>query len=104
MEVFIAGVRHVAAEIEIDAGSTRHGAGYTESNRIFRREVADTLQAMDEDWIGGKQVLILVDFLRKCLDERLHAAKKIERFLESQSADADVAGHHALAADGFKEP
>src|SRR6185437_2162520 len=104
MEVFIAGVRHVPTDIEINAGSARHGAGYPQSNRILRREMADALQAMDKDWICGEQVLVLVDFLRKRLDECLHASKKIERLLQRQSANADVAGHHSLAADCFKEP
>src|SRR6185437_5059741 len=103
MELVVARVRHVAADIEIDARCTRHRTGYTQSDHIFRREMADTLQAMNEDRICGEQALVLIDFLRKYLDKRLNASKKIERLLQRQSPYADVAGHHALAADGFKE-
>ncbi len=35
--------------------------------------------------------------------KRLHAVEEIERRLHGQAADAEVAGHHALAGYGFKE-
>ncbi len=56
-----------------------------------------------KDRIAGEQIRILVDLFGKGLDEGLHAVEEIERRLHGEAADAEVAGHHALAGYGLKE-
>ena len=65
LELLVARVGHVAAEVDIDAGGAQGRAGYAERNGIGCREIADALQAIHEDWIAGEQVRIFVDFLRE---------------------------------------
>ena len=60
-------------------------------------------QPVAKNRIAGEQIRILVDLFGKGLDEGLDAIKQIERRLHGEAADAEVAGHHALAGDCLKD-
>ncbi len=79
-------------------------AGDAEGDGVFGREVADALEAADPDGIAGEQVLVLVDLGGEVVEEGAGSdSKKPERRLQRDAADAEVAGHHALAADGLED-
>ncbi len=103
LKFLVAAIRHVAAEVEIDAGGAHDGAGDAERDRILFREVANTLEPIDEDRIAGEEVGILVDLFRECLDEGLNALEESEGRLHREPADAEVAGHHPLAGHHLED-
>src|ERR1700722_7504087 len=103
LKLVVAGVGHVAAQIEIDSRGAQRRPANTERNSIGSREMTPSLEPVPEDGIAGQQVCILIDLLRESADEGLHAVEKVERWFQSKAADADVAGHHALAGHSFKE-
>ena len=55
------------------------------------------------DGVGLEQALILLNVCRKVFEEGADLVVNIPRWFQAQPADADVAGHHALAADGFED-
>ena len=59
----------------------------------------DALRAREPDAVFRQQVFILIDSRRKGLQNLLHAIQSSRRRLKRQSANAEIAGHHALAAD-----
>ena len=48
-------------------------------------------------------VFVLVDARGKALGELFHALQPAQRGLQRQPADAEIAGHHALAGNGLKD-
>ena len=50
----------------------------------------------------GQQVFVFVDAARENVDELLHALLPAARRLQRQPADAEIAGHHALAGEHFE--
>ncbi len=103
LELLVAGVGHVAAQVEVDSRGAQRGPGHSKGNGVRGRQMAHAHETVAEDGIAGEQVGVLVDLLREGADEGLHAIKEVEGRLHGQAADADVAGHHALAGYGFKE-
>ena len=103
LELFVAGVGHVAAQVPIDAASAQRRPGDAERDGVFGGEMADALGAIDPDGIAGQQVLILVDLRRHDVEQLLHALVEIDRRLHRDAADAEVGGHHALAGDVLED-
>src|SRR5207302_280755 len=102
LELLITRVRHIAPHIEIDSRSTQRRPRNPERDRIFRRQVAYPLNPVQPDGIVVQQTLVLVHLRREVLKEVANLVIKIARRLHAQTADADVAGHHALAAYRLK--
>ena len=103
LELLVAGVRHVATDVKINAGSSQWRTRYAEGDRVGTRNVADALQARVPDGVVVEQALVLGDLRREGFEEGADAVEEVEGRLHRDAADADVAGHHALAADGFED-
>ena len=61
------------------------------------------LRAADPDAVGGQQVFVLVDVAGKDVDELANRSPPPARRFQGQPADAEVAGHHALAAEHLED-
>ena len=61
LELLVAGVGHVAAQVPVDAARAQRRSGDAERDGVCGGEVADALEAADPDGIAGEQVLVLVD-------------------------------------------
>ena len=57
----------------------------------------------EPDRILLQQIVVLVDFARKRVDELADDLLPAARRFQRHAADADVAGHHALAGEHFEE-
>ena len=64
---------------------------------------AHALQPSHPDGVAGEQALVLVDLGGHVVEEGLDRLEKALRRLQCQTADAEVAGHHALAADRLED-
>src|SRR6202000_596819 len=103
LELLVAGVGHVAAQIPVHARGAEGWPGDAESDAVLGAEMPYPFEAADPDGVAGKQILVFVDLLGKDLDELLNAIEEIERRLEGQASDAEVGGHHALPGDGLED-
>src|SRR6185312_9831436 len=103
LELLIAGVRHVTAQIPVHAGGAQRRAGDSEGDGVFRAQRTHALEAAHPDGVAGKQALVLVNSTRKGLQQLLNAAEEVERRLQRETAHAEVRGHHALSADGLED-
>ena len=61
------------------------------------------LGAAGPDAVVGEQVFVLVDAAGEDVNELPDARGPTARRLERQPADAEIAGHHALAAEHFED-
>jgi hypothetical protein len=87
----------------LQAGGAQHGPGDAQVEHVFERDVADALGAAGPDAVAGEQFLVLVDARGKDVDEVLHALLPAARVRQRQSADAEVAGHHALPGEHLED-
>ena len=65
--------------------------------------IADTLQAVDPDGVAREQVFVLVDLPGKMFRKVLNLLVEDRAAAPGEAADAEVAGHHALAGDGLED-
>ena len=79
------------------------GPGDSQVQHVLERNHADALGAAHPDAVVGEQVFVLVDAAGEDVDERLDALVPAARRLQGQPANAEVAGHHALAAEHFED-
>src|SRR5271166_777222 len=103
LELLVARVRHVTAQVPVDARCTSRWSGYAERDGVFGAEMADTFEAIDPDGIAGEEILILIDFFRQGLDELLNPAEQINGRLQCKPSDAKIGRHHALAGDMLED-
>ena len=61
LELLVAGVRHVAADIEIDARGAHRWTGDAQCDGVLGGEIADALEAAHPDGIGVEQAFVLLD-------------------------------------------
>ena len=61
VELVVVQVRHVAAEIPLDAGRTQDRAGRAERHRLARGDHPDALQPLTPDRLAGHQDVVLVE-------------------------------------------
>ena len=66
-------------------------------------EIADALEAADPDGVAVEQAFVFLDVFGEGVEELADAVVDVGGWLEGDAADADVAAHHALAADGFED-
>src|SRR5207244_4888813 len=68
------------------------------------RNVADTFGAAGPDAVAGEQFLVLIDARGENIDEIFDALLPAPRVRQCKTADPDIAGHHPLAGEHFKDP
>ena len=87
----------------VHAGGAQHRPGDAQIQHVFERNEADALGAADPDRIVRQQVFVFVDLLGKTSMNLLTRFVPAARRLQRQPADAEVAGHHALAGEHFED-
>jgi hypothetical protein len=75
LELLVAGVGHVAAEIEVDAGGAQRRPGDAEGDGVFGERWPTPLQAVPKMGLPVSR-LVLVDLLGEGLEEGLDRSKK----------------------------
>src|ERR1035437_2861085 len=103
IELLVAGVGCVLAGVYLQSGGAQHGPGDRQVQHVLQRNHADAHGAAHPDTVGGQQVLILIDAAGEDVDECFDALVPPARWFQGQPADAEVAGHHALAAELFED-
>ena len=103
LELLVAGVGHVAADVQVDAGGAQRRAGDAEGDGVRGGEVADALEAAHPDGVAGEQVFVFGRSWGEVMSRKSWMLVEVERRLERDAADAEVAGHHALAGDGLED-
>src|ERR1035437_2862743 len=103
IELLVTGVGRVLAGVDLQSGGAEHGAGDSEVEHVLERNHADALGAANPDAVVGQQVFVLIDAAGEDVDEGLDALVPAARRFQGQPADAEVAGHHALAAELFED-
>src|SRR5207245_63180 len=69
-----------------------------QGQRVFSGNPRHTFRAHHPDRVSGQQIFVFVHFGWKPISKIAHALEKSNRWLERQATNADVRGHHALAA------
>ena len=65
--------------------------------------MAYVLEAALPDGVAGEEAFVLVDFGGEVVEEGADVFEEMQGHFDGEAADADVGGHHALAADGFED-
>src|SRR5262249_51658865 len=99
LKILVAAVRRVAAQIDVDTAAAQSWAAGAERDGVLGCDSCNTLGAHPPDRISGQQVLVFIDLGRESGGKVFGEVKESQRRLEGYAADAEVRGHHALAAD-----
>jgi hypothetical protein len=81
---------------------TQGRTSHAQRDGVLGRDVADVFRAAHPNAVAGEQLFVFIDARRHHLQEFLDALPPTGRKIQSQPADANVAGHHALAGDKLK--
>ncbi len=74
-----------------------------ERDRIFGSDLGHAFGPHHPDGVPGQQVLVLVHSFGEAVGEVACFVEESQWRRKSQAADAEVRGHHALAADHFEQ-
>src|SRR5260370_1412164 len=102
LEFFIAGVGENFAVVVRHARGAKRRPRHAQRDGILGGNVANSLRSANPDAVAGEQLLVFVDAPGHHLQKFLDALEVAGRRVQRQPADADVAGHHALASDKLK--
>src|SRR5207245_10937177 len=104
LELFVTRIRHIAAEVEIHSASSKSRPAGPQGERVFSGNLRHTFRAHHPDRVSGQQVFVFVHFGWKPIGKITHTLEKSNRRLERQATNAEVRGHHALAAHHREQP
>src|ERR1035441_4125999 len=79
LEIFVACIRGVAAEVNINPAGAQRRTACAQCNRVFRAQLGDALGTHHENWIARQQALILVHISREAVGELLDLLEESER-------------------------
>jgi hypothetical protein len=92
-------VRHVAAEVEVDARAAQHRTGQAEVERHLLRDHADVRRALHEDLVHHEEVDVFLPLLLEHVAEAAHFLEPAGGRVVEHAADPDVAVREPRAAD-----
>ena len=101
--VLIATIRHVTAQIPIDAAAAQHGAGHAHVDGFRPAQHADTFQAFTPERPLCQHLFVLIDVARHHFEELAQAFQKGGRQVLPDAADADITEREPGATDHLKE-
>ena len=103
VELGVHGVRPRAAQVEVDAGRARVGAGDAVVHDVLLRDHALALGALQEDRVGVDERLVLLDLRREQLEELAALVDPAVGQVVTHAAEAVVVEHHARARELLHE-
>src|SRR4029077_14532867 len=102
IEFFVAGIRKKLAIVVSQACRAQRWSAHAVSDGVFKFDYADVLQARQPDAVLGEQRFVFIDTAGHHFQKAADNAAPACGWFEGPPADADVAGHHALAGETFK--
>src|SRR6266849_5600648 len=102
VEFLVGGVGEKLAVVVGDARGAQAGAGGAEGDELVGGKNADAFEAALPDAVFGEESFVLVDVRGHGVDEAFDHFAPTGWRIERQAADADVAGHHALAGEALE--
>ena len=93
----------VFTRIHLHAGGANHGTSNAKIQHQIHRKTANALSTVTPDRVGREQVVVFVNALGQLLHGLGHNLMPAARRFQCQSANANIAGHHALTREHFED-